>query len=218
MKPTFSKNIDPIFLHVLELLERIGSNESPDPGEERARIRARLDAAEQHVGQTEEWQLTKYAIVAWVDEMLIDAPWDGADWWREQPLEFEIFRSAVAFSGFYEKAEQASQLTRKDALEVFYICVVLGFRGMYKDPTTAEGAIRSMDYDLPATMEGWAKRYGVSIQVAQDVPLIDERVYPGEGAPWRDGKFLSVGSWSIAAMLAAALAAVIIWKMKAGLP
>ena len=40
MKPTFSKNIDPIFLHVLELLERIGSNESPDPGEERARIRA----------------------------------------------------------------------------------------------------------------------------------------------------------------------------------
>ena len=213
MKPTFSKNIDPIFLHVLELLERISGNESPDPGEERARIRARLDAAEQRIGQTDEWQLAKYAIVAWVDEMLIEAPWDGAEWWREQPLEFEIFRSAIAFSGFYEKAEQASQLTRKDALEVFYICVVLGFRGMYKDPTTAESAIRSMDYDLPATMEGWAKRYGGSIQVAQDVPLIADRAYPGEGAPWRDGKFLSIGSWSLAGILAAALIAtiIIIW-------
>ena len=214
MKPTFAKNIDPFFLHVLELLERIGANETPDPGEERARIRARLDAAEQRIGQTDEWQLAKYAIVAWVDEMLIEAPWDGAaDWWREQPLEFEIFRSAIAFSGFYEKAEQASQLLRKDALEVFYICVVLGFRGMYKDPTTAESAIRSMDYDLPATMEGWAKRYGGAIQVAQDVPSIDERAYPGEGAPWRDGKFLSIGSWSIAGILAATLVVtIILWK------
>ena len=210
MKPSFSKTVDPVFLHVLELLERIAANEAPDPVEERNRIRARLDRAELSFGQAQDWQLAKYGIVAWIDEMLIEAVWDGADWWKEQPLEFEIFRTATAYSRFYEMAEEASQLVRKDALEVFYICVVLGFRGMYKDPTAAVDAAETMKFDLPQTMEGWAKRSGSTIQVAQDVPRIDERPMPGEGAPWRDGKFLSIGSWMTALVLAVILVTIVI--------
>ena len=210
MKPSFSKSVDPVFLHVLEVLERIAANEAPDPAEERNRIRARLDQVELSLGQTEDWQLAKYAIVAWIDEVFIEAVWDGADWWKEQPLEFEVFRTATAYSQFYETAEEASQLVRKDALEVFYICVVLGFRGMYKDPSAASGAIESMRFDLPQTMEGWASRYGSTIQVAQDVPRIDERPIPGDGAPWRDGKFLSIGSWLVALVLAVILATIVI--------
>ena len=208
MKTNFSKAVDPVFLHVLELIERIAANESPDPGEERSRIRARLDRAELRLGQVEEWNLAKYAIVAWVDEMLIDAPWDGARWWNENPLQFEIFRSAEAFSEFYRKANEASQLARKDVLEVYYICVVLGFRGMYKDPSAAAGMIEAMNFEMPATLEGWAKRYGAIIHIAQEVPPIEERLRPAKDARWRDGKYLSIGSWLIAVVLGAVLASL----------
>ena len=104
----------------------------------------------------------------------------------------------------------ASQLPRKDALEVFYICVVLGFNGMYKDPTLATGTIEAMAFDLPATLEGWAKRYGAAIQIAQEVPPIEQRLRPANDARWRDGKFLSIGSWLIAIVLGAALGATIL--------
>jgi len=211
MRPIFSKVVDPVFLHVLELLERISANECPDPGEERKGIRARLDRAQDRLGQTDDWQLAKYAIVAWVDEMLTEAPWEGAEWWQSQPLEFEVFRTAVAYSRFYEQAEEASNLVRKDALEVFYICVVLGFRGMYKDPTTAAEAVRSVNFDLPSTMEGWAKRYGASIQIAQDVARVEERPRPGGGAPCHDGKFLSIAAWLTALVLAVLTTVVILW-------
>jgi len=209
MKTNFSKAVDPVFLHVLELLERIAANESPDPGEERSRIRARLDQAELRLGQVDQWQLAKYALVAWIDEMLIDAPWDGARWWNENPLEFEIFRTAEAFSEFYRQANEALQLPRKDALEVFYICVVLGFRGMYKDPSIAKGAIDVLPFDLPPTLEGWAKRYGAAIQIAQEVPPIEQRLRPSKDARWRDGKFLFLGAWLIALILGAVFVATV---------
>ena len=36
------------------------------------------------MGQSVDWQLAKYALVAWIDEMLIlDAPWDGRSQWNE---------------------------------------------------------------------------------------------------------------------------------------
>ena len=34
-------------------------------------------------------------------------------------------------------------LERRDALEVFYICVVLGFRGLYRDTKTSEPLLSS---------------------------------------------------------------------------
>ena len=58
MKPRFYKAVDPIFLYVLELSERINAGEQPNPDEERAKICARLGAAETHlaqVGQSEDW-------------------------------------------------------------------------------------------------------------------------------------------------------------------
>ena len=92
MTPKFSAAVDLVFQHVLDLMERIGNGENPSPQEERVRIRSRLDHAEAQLGRTPDWQLAKYALVAWIDEMLIgDAPWRDRDWWNENKLEWEIF-------------------------------------------------------------------------------------------------------------------------------
>ena len=109
------------------------------------RIRSRLDHAEAQLGRTPDWLLAKYALVAWIDEMLIvDAPWRDRDWWNENKLEWEIFQTNSRYDLFYKKAKEAFALPQKDALETFYVCVVLGFRGLYRDPVRGLNGGRSL--------------------------------------------------------------------------
>ena len=46
MTPEFARAVDPIIVYVVNLLDRIGENEEPDPQEEHTRIRSLLDRAE----------------------------------------------------------------------------------------------------------------------------------------------------------------------------
>ena len=57
MTPKFALAVDPIFLHVLDLLERIRRGEKPSPQEERLRIRGLLDPAASLVVEGEELEL-----------------------------------------------------------------------------------------------------------------------------------------------------------------
>ena len=77
MTPNFAAAVDPIFLHVLGLLERIGQSDAPNPTEERAVINNWIRHAEAQLGQKQDWELAKYALVAWIDDVLIEAPWTG---------------------------------------------------------------------------------------------------------------------------------------------
>ena len=181
MTPKFSEAVDPIFLHVLRLLERIDRGETPSAKDERQHIRGWIDQAEALLGQGQDWQLAKYALVAWIDEVLIEADWDGRSWWNENALEQEIFSGRRAYHQFYIKAKEASALPRRDALEVFYVCVVLGFRGLYRDPV--EAAAESASHDLPGDLESWARQTSVAIKLGQGLPPItDKGLMPG-GAP-----------------------------------
>jgi len=208
MTPKFAQAIDRIYLHVLGLLERMERNEPIDASEQRAHIRSWLDRAEAMLGQTTDWQLAKYALVAWIDDVLIEAPWEGRKWWEENALEVEYFNTRDAYTAFYAKATDASMLTHKDALEVFYICVVLGFRGMYRDPSVA---VMAEQLRLPADLGTWAKQVSTAIRLRQGRPPITEAGSPGEGAVPLEGKFQLVGSTLIGVILAAFLTLVLGW-------
>ena len=208
MKPPFYKAVDPAFLYVLALNERVQAGAQLNPDEERATICARLDAAETKLatqGQSKDWELAKYAIAAWVDELL------AADLWDSAPLEFELFRTAKRSHEFYNKAEQAMALPRKDALECFYIAVVLGFRGMYSSHEALLEESEFLDFDPPDSLEAWAKRVGGVIQIANDVPQQSGLPRPVPGAPLREGKFKCIGAWALSALLAAAAALLVYW-------
>ena len=200
MTPKFSDAIDPVLLHVLDLLERISANESVDPQDERARIRGLIDRAEASLGQNKDWQLARYALVTWIDEMLIEAPWGGRDWWQEHALEVEMFKTREAFTEFYHKASEASSLAEKNALEVFYVCVVLGFRGIYRD---SSAMALTEQLGLPASLEAWAKQTALAIRLGQGRPPITEAARPATGAPPLEGKFMFVGSSLVGVALAA---------------
>jgi type VI secretion system protein ImpK len=180
MTPKFAKAVDSVFMHVLELLERIARDDNLVVQEERVRIRGWITQAENQLGQSPDWQLAKYALVSWIDDVLIEAPWDGRNWWMENPLEVEIFNTRLCNEQFYMKAKEATSLASKDALEVFYVAVVLGFRGLYRDPNAA--AMLAEPRGLPLDLEAWAKQTSLAIQLGQGRPPISQGTQPIDGA------------------------------------
>lgn len=190
MTPDFAKAVDNVFLCVLDLLSRIETNEAQVVADERIRIRGTLDQAEALLGQRPEWELSKYAMVAWIDEVLIEAEWPGRRWWVDNVLEVEFFQSREANSTFYVRAIEAGKLPNKNALEVFYVCVMLGFRGLYRDPA---GAATAQRLGMPPDLETWVKKTALAIQLGQGRPPIAEAPREGRGAPPLDGKFQLVG-------------------------
>jgi type VI secretion system protein ImpK len=85
----------------------------------------------------------RYALTCWVDELfIIHCPLAWADKWKERNLEDEIFQTSTAATRFWEQADivlgrpnavKPTVTPSLDALETFFLCVVLGFRGAYYD-------------------------------------------------------------------------------------
>jgi len=209
MTPKFAQAIDPVMLHVLGLLERIGREEKPSPADERLRIRALIDQAEALLGASEQWQLGKYALAAWSDEMLVDAPWDGRDWWSNNVLEMELFSTRECYDRFYILAKEASTLANRDALEVFYICVVLGFRGLYRDPEFSRSTIQALG--LPENVEAWARQAAMSVRLGQGRPQITGKKREISGAPPLRARYIALWTGLALAMAATVLAVMLLY-------
>jgi len=208
MTPEFAEVIDRVFLYVLGLLDRIERDENPVPSDERVWVRSWLDEADAKLGQRQDWQLAKYALVAWIDDVLIEAPWDGRGWWKENALEVEVCNTRLRHEQFYVKAKEAAALSKKDALEVFYVCVVLGFRGLYRDPAAA--AVLAAPRGLPPDLESWSRQTSMAIQLGQGRPPITETIVPGQGAPPLEGPAQFIWS-ALAGVVLAAFVLMFAW-------
>ncbi|MFO0870451.1 MAG: DotU family type IV/VI secretion system protein [Pirellulales bacterium] len=200
MTPKHSLAVDPLLLHMLGLLDRISLGEESDPLDERLRIRALLDQGEAIVGAGREWELSKYALVSWIDEMLVETTWSGREWWSNNVLEMEQFKSRLCNEQFFTFAKEASTLSRRDALEVYYVCVVLGFRGLYRDPLLA--SMLTEQHGLPQDLPTWARQTAMSIRLGQGRPQLAGPRREIAGAPPLKTKSVVVWPWLCAAMLA----------------
>jgi len=134
MSPEFAAAVDPIFMYVSSVVDEIEANKNPNAEDVNTKIRGLLDNAENMLGRRADWELAKYALVAWVDDLLIEAAWDGSRWWEQNRLEFQIFNTTSAFSKFYEQSQKATELPQKDALEVFTFASSWGFGGYTEIP------------------------------------------------------------------------------------
>lgn len=165
MTPAFAQEVDPILAYVLDLLERIDKQDDVDPADERARIRDEIARAEARLGKSREWQLAKYALVYWVDEVLCSANWAGAEWWINNVLEFELFGTHDRALLFFTDADDAKQPeVGRDALEVFYLCVLLGFRGIYLRAQESMFDEEKAKRGWPEKLEDWVTDIGRSIK------------------------------------------------------
>jgi type VI secretion system protein ImpK len=70
----------------------------------------------------------RYALACWLDELLIlHSSWSSA--WNERKLEAALYGTNDRAWKFWEQAELAATRPAADALEGFFLAVVLGFRG-----------------------------------------------------------------------------------------
>jgi type IV/VI secretion system ImpK/VasF family protein len=74
----------------------------------------------------------RYALAAWLDDLFIlNVPADSvcSRFWSQHGMELELYGTINGGNVFWTQATQAQQQGRLDALEVMYLCMMLGFRG-----------------------------------------------------------------------------------------
>ena len=77
----------------------------------------------------------RYALVCWLDELFIlDSPWSAE--WNERKLEAALYGTNDRAWKFWDQAKRAESQQGSDALEVFFLCVMLGFRGDLREEAT----------------------------------------------------------------------------------
>jgi type VI protein secretion system component VasF len=140
-----------VLTHALDVKDRLDRDVSPDIESEHRQLLSliRSDVGVQrltdYVGDGV-FLGARYALACWVDELFIihcQPPW--ADRWKERILEFELFGTNLAATKFWEQADivlrrpnapRASVVPGLEAVETFFLCTVLGFRGTYFDNPT----------------------------------------------------------------------------------
>jgi type VI secretion system protein ImpK len=207
MSPQFSAAVDPIFLKVIALMDRIDKNEVTSPEFERQALESQLRESESQISDANAWSLAKYALASWIDDLLISSPWHGRDWWESNSLEFALFKTRDRATKFFIEAKEATELPRRDALEVFYLCVILGFRGLYK---LREAEIIAVQLNMPMTVGGWTKNTAAAIQIRQGRPPIRETPQTPSGAPPLESRYFAVSA-SIATVILTMLIATLLF-------
>lgn len=70
----------------------------------------------------------RYALACWLDELFIgQTRWSAL--WNERKLEVALYGTNDRAWKFWEQARLAEARAGRDAREVFFLCVMLGFRG-----------------------------------------------------------------------------------------
>lgn len=133
----------------LNLRERLKKGDRLNFGEEQARLTGDLNAVDTrhwpefdgdsiHVGPNivpkgqNAFLGIRYALTCWLDEIFIlDSPWSSD--WNEHQLELSLYKTLDRAQQFWEQARRAETRPGTDALEVYYLCVMLGFRGDLRD-------------------------------------------------------------------------------------
>lgn len=83
----------------------------------------------------------KYAYVALIDERIMGSDLHIRDAWLANPLQMRHFDSFAAGEEFYlrlEKFRHPQTPAGADVLEVYHLCLALGFRGKLSDASGAE--------------------------------------------------------------------------------
>jgi type VI secretion system protein ImpK len=76
----------------------------------------------------------KYMLVAFVDEKVLSSAWPHKATWMGRPLQLEYFGEHLAGENVFQRLTKLRQGGDRnvDVLEVYYLCLQLGFEGMYR--------------------------------------------------------------------------------------
>jgi type VI secretion system protein ImpK len=72
----------------------------------------------------------RYALVAFIDERVLKSNWLGRAEWMSNPLQLQLYREYTAGENFFVRMRALlNRGATSPALEVYYVCMALGFTG-----------------------------------------------------------------------------------------
>lgn len=126
-----------VFTAIVRL--RSGRQAVTDAEQFRAQMRAGLKAGEEEAGRraytVEEIRMAIFAVVAFLDESVLNLQHPAFAHWPRMPMQEEYFGRHVAGEVFFQNlqrllgAPDAHNIA--DLLEVYQLCLLLGYRGRY---------------------------------------------------------------------------------------
>ena len=81
----------------------------------------------------EDYNLARFAVCAWVDEVILNSPWAQKSQWQKEPLQRLFYRTSDAGEEFFEKLNSLG-LHQREVREVYYLCLAMGFTGRFINP------------------------------------------------------------------------------------
>ena len=129
------ENAFTIILRLATLQQQSAANSQDFRTSIRAALRAAMEQAKSLGYSSEANQLAVFAVVALLDESVLKMQNPAFADWAQRPLQEEMFGHNRAGEVFFEHlrtllARQDSQETA-DCLEVYCLCMLLGFKGQY---------------------------------------------------------------------------------------
>ncbi|RYF05367.1 MAG: DotU family type IV/VI secretion system protein [Oxalobacteraceae bacterium] len=112
-------------------------NAPGNDGEFAARMTQFLDefgrAAKKRGAASEDVDASKYAFCAAVDEIILRSRFTIAERWATHPLQMSLFGDQLAGENFFNRLEalRTRGSAHVQALEVFHMCLLLGFQGRF---------------------------------------------------------------------------------------
>ncbi|HYP15335.1 MAG TPA: DotU family type IV/VI secretion system protein [Bryobacteraceae bacterium] len=184
-----AENLAFAFQEAITVGERLRAGRQPvsDAESFRAQIRQTLDQASveaQRRGYNgEDIKLAVFAVVAFLDESILNLRAAVFADWPRRPLQEELFGHHVAGEIFFQNLQKImsrdeSQETA-DLLEVYYLCTLLGFAGKYS--LSGRGDLHSI---MNSTGEKIRRLRQLSPDLSPVWQLPQERIRSTGGDPW----------------------------------
>jgi len=201
MTETTADLLYPVFTYGVRLRNRLERGESPDFEREQTELLSLLQSRDEakrspdYMGN-ETFLGIRYALACWLDEIFIGEL--ATDWekrWNANKLETAIFSTNDRYWKFWDQANRARVRAGTDALEGYFLCVQLGFRG------------RSLED--PDLLRQWtaAARTQIMKPITEEWPRPPE-IAPTQRVPPRHGrsrvrKMVLIGSVSLLTLMIA---------------
>jgi len=149
-------------IHVRSLAPKLGA-EGPEFDEVQSDLIRMFDDCESNMEamgfDLDTFEAAKFAIVAYVDEMILCSKWREKAQWQRQSLQRKFFNTTNIGAEFYEKlAALSKQGPDRSIREVFSLCLGLGFKGKLFSNNDRKQLEETKDFNISLLMPEASQR------------------------------------------------------------
>lgn len=108
------------------------ANDPPSMSELREKLQAQINAQEERANAAgippEKFREARFAVLSWVDEMILNSSWPYRNHWQHLMLTY--YGTLNAGEDFFRRLDLLPS-DANDVREIYYLCLCLGFEGRY---------------------------------------------------------------------------------------